>query len=219
MHPPESLVLSRLRLNLQSAPARRDIFDPYQLHRTLLRAFDTDRATAGLLSRLDLGATEATVLVQSRQSPDWSQLPDDYLAGGLATPNPAVRDWQPRFAAGQILRFRLRANPTFKRGRRRLAWLHESEQQSWLQRQGDRGGFGVLQAWGVGEGFVTMNGRGFRKPPLTCYSVLLDGFLAVTDPALLVQTVAAGLGSGKAFGFGLLSLAPAEVPLSTPGCA
>jgi hypothetical protein len=37
--------------------------------------------------------------------------------------------------------------------------------------------------------------------------VRFDGVLVVTDPALFRETVANGIGSGKAFGFGLLSLA------------
>ena len=42
-------------------------------------------------------------------------------------------------------------------------------------------------------------------------AVRFDGLLAVTDPALFRNTLQTGIGSAKAFGFGLLSLAPAEV--------
>lgn len=41
-------------------------------------------------------------------------------------------------------------------------------------------------------------------------SALLEGTLAVTDASVFGQTVASGIGSGKAFGFGLLSVAPAR---------
>jgi CRISPR system Cascade subunit CasE len=34
-----------------------------------------------------------------------------------------------------------------------------------------------------------------------------DGVLRVTDPALFTQSLAAGIGAGKAWGFGLLSVA------------
>jgi CRISPR system Cascade subunit CasE len=40
-------------------------------------------------------------------------------------------------------------------------------------------------------------------------AVRFEGVLAVTDPEVFRATVAAGIGSGKAFGFGLLSVGPA----------
>jgi CRISPR system Cascade subunit CasE len=40
-------------------------------------------------------------------------------------------------------------------------------------------------------------------------SVQFDGVLRVTDAQKLTETIARGVGSGKGFGFGLLSLAPA----------
>ena len=43
---------------------------------------------------------------------------------------------------------------------------------------------------------------------LQFYAVQFDGVLQVTDADLLVRAVQAGIGSGKGFGFGLLSLAP-----------
>jgi CRISPR system Cascade subunit CasE len=203
-------------LNLQATAARRDIIDPYQMHRTLQRAVAADRVTAGLLCRLELGATEAIVLAQSRQPLDWSRLPEGYLKADAPRPNPAVRCWTPQFGRGQVLCFRLRANPTFKRGRRHLGWLRAEEQRAWLERRGECSGFGVLQAWPVSEGFVSMPRPGLRKRTMTCYSVLFDGLLRVSDPARLATAVATGLGSGKAFGFGLLSLASAGGPGDLP---
>jgi len=210
---PGLLYLSRLDLNLQSAAARQDLLDPYQMHRTVLQAFDASRRAAGALFRLEAAATGAVVLVQSWQEPDWSCLPGDYLRGpDGGVPDVAVKVWRPRFAHAQLLRFRLRANPTFKRGRRRLAWLHEGEQLAWLQRQGERSGFTVLQTQLASEGFVRMAPPGRRRRPLTCHAVLFDGLLTVTEPSLFSGAVARGLGSCKAFGFGLLSLASVGKP-------
>lgn len=41
-------------------------------------------------------------------------------------------------------------------------------------------------------------------------SVLYEGVLKVTGPDLFRQTLIHGIGSGKAYGFGLLSVAPAK---------
>jgi CRISPR system Cascade subunit CasE len=215
MVPPERLVLSRLCLDLQSAEARRDLFSPYEMHRSLLRGFAGPRAAAGLLYRLETGATEAEVLTQSWVEPDWSQLPAGYLQRERPA---AVKWWTPEFAAGQQLCFRLRANPTFRRGRRRLAWLREPEQLAWLDRQGERHGFRSLEAWAGSEGLIQMKRAARGVAPITCQVVVFGGFLQVTDPEALARALAAGLGSAKAFGFGLLSLAPpAAVHAGGPG--
>jgi len=42
-------------------------------------------------------------------------------------------------------------------------------------------------------------------------SALLEGTLAVTDAPVFAQAVASGIGSAKAFGFGLLSIAPIRI--------
>jgi CRISPR system Cascade subunit CasE len=47
-----------------------------------------------------------------------------------------------------------------------------------------------------------------RGNPLTFASVLFEGVLEVTDPDRLRDALAHGIGSGKAYGFGLLSVAP-----------
>lgn len=41
-------------------------------------------------------------------------------------------------------------------------------------------------------------------------SVRYDGTLSVTDPVKFHQTLCSGIGPAKAFGFGLLSIAPAR---------
>jgi CRISPR system Cascade subunit CasE len=43
---------------------------------------------------------------------------------------------------------------------------------------------------------------------MTFGSVLFEGRLAITDTEQFRATLAAGIGSGKAYGFGLLSVAP-----------
>ncbi|MFE9387575.1 type I-E CRISPR-associated protein Cas6/Cse3/CasE [Streptomyces sp. NPDC007025] len=47
-----------------------------------------------------------------------------------------------------------------------------------------------------------------RKPPVTLVTVTFDGHLEVTDPEALRRTLTVGLGKGKAYGCGLLTLAP-----------
>ena len=206
------MYLSKLELN--SGPGcralLRDLASPYEMHRTILRAFPS--ADAGgpgrVLFRLEpTRPDDPVVLVQSDKAPDWSALAaiPGYLA---ASPEPA-KELVLAIRSGQRLRFRLRANPTVKREGKRLGLLDDDAQQQWLLRKGLAGGFRPVD-------FVTCRAGRRVSPPTgpahpreqTHYSVDFEGILEVLDPECLTQTVAAGIGSGKAFGFGLLSLAP-----------
>ena len=206
------MFLSRLVLNPRSRQARREAAEPYELHRTLLRAFPGPLEAERVLFRIDPARETGAlvVLVQSLSEPDWSHhrsLPHYLLA------EPEFKAFHPAFTPGQRLRFRLRANPTVKRDGKRLGLLTEDEQLAWLRRKGEAGGFRVLAALAVREGFARGRKReGDAGFPLTHLAVRFDGTLEVTDPAQLIESVRDGIGSGKAFGFGLLSLARAEGP-------
>ena len=104
--------LSQLVLNPEHAQARRDLATPYDLHRTLARAFpdddpDAHRARHGVLFRVeDATPRGVPVLVQSATLPDWTR-----LAPGYALRTDGPKPFAPTLADGQRLRFRLVANP------------------------------------------------------------------------------------------------------------
>lgn len=113
------MYLSLLKPNLRVARMRRDLGDCQELHRTLMAAFPqapeeaNAREHAGVLFRVEQERhCPPAILVQSRLEPDWAALPVGYLAPGEA---PAVKVFDAALSnvrAGQVLRFRLRANPT-----------------------------------------------------------------------------------------------------------
>jgi CRISPR system Cascade subunit CasE len=205
-----NLYLSRLCLNPLFAPALKLANDPYELHRTLLRAFPDaeDGGPGRVLHRVESphGEPHIVVLVQSEVAPDWSRLnvPPGYLEG-----QPATKSFDPAFAAGQRLCFRLRANPTVKREGKRRPLLGEDEQRAWLDRKGEEAGFRAIRVEVTPEGASCgRKSSGGATMTLTHHAVRFDGVLSVADPERLRQALGAGVGSAKGFGFGLLSLAP-----------
>lgn len=159
-----------------------------------------------------------TLLVQSDKAPDWGWLagkPDYLLAG--SEQNPACKSFDPAFQPGQRLYFRLRANPTVKRkfpgesASKRIGLYKEEDQQAWLARKAEQGGFQILSSQATAEGKV--GGQIHRSPEeshrLNLLAVRFEGLLQVTDPERFRQSVQSGIGSGKGLGFGLLSLARA----------
>lgn len=136
------MFISRLLLNPCNAQVRSELARPYEMHRTLLRAFpkgsvgierDKD-ASAGILFRVDENPRDnsISVLVQSKDKfpPDWSFLigqkdvrGHDYLISSSnipdRKPNLAITEFNiaKKLTAGQTLAFRLRANPTKRLGK------------------------------------------------------------------------------------------------------
>lgn len=225
------MFVSRLILDPRCRQVRAEMLSPYEMHRTLQRGFDADRVEAGMLYRVDVDRATGvpTVLVQSQVEPSWDfvdQLPRYVLLTG--EPNPDYKPFSPVFLAGQLLHFRLRANPTRKLSNRRTDTKHgvrvglytEEEQLAWLARKGEEGGFSVVSCHVVPEGKVygkktdpeklDKDGKP-KKHDMQHLAVRFDGVLQVTDPEALLGTVRRGIGSAKAFGFGLLSLARIEV--------
>ena len=118
------MYLSRLVLDPRSREAGRDLGDVHQMHRTVMSAFPQvkeqggARADLAVLHRLDIDqrGSNVTLLVQSGEEPDWGCLPEGYLLNlDRDGQNPATKTISNSLEAlrkGQVLRFRLRANPT-----------------------------------------------------------------------------------------------------------
>jgi CRISPR system Cascade subunit CasE len=206
------MYLSRLQLDPRCKQARTDLANPYELHATLCHAFaEPDQAPPRFLWRAEEGKIP-TVLVQSAQKPNWEKLARRFP--GYFTQAP---EYKPipleHLQTGQVLRFRLRANPTVTRKdpqnpekRKRHGIKKVEEQLEWLHRQGVKGGFSVLGAMVAQSKRVRMykhDGSG----PIVLQSVLYEGHLKITDLERFRQTLAGGLGHAKALGFGLLSIA------------
>lgn len=221
-----SVHLSQLALDSRSPAVLNDLGSPSEMHKTLWRGFpNADAGGPGrVIFRVDLPEPSTphgpVVLVQSEQQPDWSALPCGYLAEP-ARSKPLSYDGL--VSTGETLRFRLLANPTKKvrvegkKNGNRYGLLKEADQIAWLVRKGEAGGFAV----DFGSLLVTPLGMLPSRParPMrsvqsamkgqpTWLAVRYTGLLRVTDAKALAATLTAGIGSAKAFGFGLLSVAP-----------
>lgn len=142
---------SRLFLNRQSRAVRRDLADPFQMHRTVMSAFPQlterdrhDPESGSILWRVDHDQRSGVtmLIVQSELAPDWKPLLDrqpDYVASPLGSDLPPLdsKQRQLALAAGQFLSFRLRANPTkrCKADGRRIGLTSEEDQLAWLHRK------------------------------------------------------------------------------------
>lgn len=231
------LYLTRFVLDPMNHAVQRDLSDCHALHQRFMQAFptaksDSARAEFGLLYRIELAGRQRStpaLLLQSETRGNWNVLPTGYLVDDLSDINPAVKEIGARYdriESGDQFQFRLRANPTRRVLRprtsdhdamigKRVQLFTDEERREWMKRKGEQGGFVVdLEALQIGKGDVFgprqygNRGSGEKRERLTFEAAVFEGMLQVTDAELFRATLRAGIGSGKAYGFGLLSIAP-----------
>lgn len=202
------MYLSRLTLNPRSKQVRTDLANPYEMHSTLCRAFVPPevKCPAGtFLWRLELtrAQDDPVLLVQSCVEPNWQGIGIQAYFHRAETKPYKLPE---QLRVGQVLRFRLEANPTVTRDGKRHGLRKVEEQIEWLSRQASKSGFEIVGAM-VGQS----ERRSFRKrqseKPITVWIATFDGHLRVTEPKKLHSAVQEGLGHAKALGLGLLSVA------------
>lgn len=216
-------ILSRLELAPRHLGVARDVGDVTEMHRTIMRAFPasedrTPRAAFGVLFRAD--PKRRVVLVQSQVVPDWSLLPDGYLVGAETK---EIDEALAAISAGRELRFLLVANPSRKvaaaregsapRNSRRVELTSDDARHRWLVERGKRDGFG-LSGSGPHDGVRIDPVSGprsaarSRRGRITVKAVRFEGRLVVVERERFVAAIAKGVGPAKAYGCGLLSVAP-----------
>jgi CRISPR system Cascade subunit CasE len=195
--------LTRVRVSTIEA-AKMRLSDNYAWHQTLWRAFPgRDGERRDFLTRVDRRDQFFEALILSPNEPTQQ-------TWGRWEPKPVA----PSFLEHSRYRFALRANPTVKRvdktGKRwkngyRTAICDLEELKTWLKTKGESGGFAIEAVDcdpPVREPFFRKNSRG------THVRVDFRGVLAVTNHKRFQEVFQQGIGTARAFGFGLLLLQP-----------
>ncbi|MGI5473348.1 type I-E CRISPR-associated protein Cas6/Cse3/CasE [Streptomyces sp. CA-132043] len=219
--------LTRIHLNLNHPVVRRDLADRVGLHKTLMRLAPDPhgphpRQQAGLLFRLE-HHHQPSLLIQTTHPPHLDGLPTRY--GTVQT-----RDLAPvlhHLRAGQTVLYRITAAPTRHKpapvyGHRpdgtplrprgiRTPLRDPDDALAWWHRQAAVAGLTLT--------FATLTPRPFpRRDRDSPYHVLVqfDGHATIADPHALAAALCSGIGQGKPYGAGLLSLAPSAPHQETP---
>lgn len=182
------------------------LHDVYDWHQFVWRAFsDNDDKTRRFLTRLDRRRDGFRLLVLSVDKPTCPKAAD---RAGCVWQTRAI---SPEFFEFRRFRFQLRANPTKRDNatRKRVPLRTEGELLTWMDRKAEQSGFAV----DVDELRVNQEGREWfriasRKMTGFHHAVDFAGVLSVTDLTRFLIAFNRGIGSAKAFGFGMLTLLP-----------
>lgn len=217
-----TLHLARLTLNPLNRQVIRDLADPYDMHRTLMRAAERepDLLTPFLWREEYSGPTEPPiVLIQSEQPLNWNALSDGFVH------QIEQRTWYPEtiLKEGQQVRFRVVANPTVNRvppsksgedpenlparGRRkRLGLRCEADQLAWMQRQADR--LGLVQFSAAVSRSRQIRSHRKANHCITICTAQFDGNATIAEPTALISGMRKGIGHARMLGLGLVTIAP-----------
>jgi len=211
------IFLTEARIDHLEAALRREslphgLSDTYAWHKAVWQAFpDRKGELRNFLTRLDRNQKGYRLLIVSQtlpRKPTWwtsdqwrtKEIPGNYFHHS-------------RYA------FEARVNPTKKirigsteKGDRkkngaRIPLATPEDLVNWIDRKGQAGGFTIernsllINPEGK-ESFIRQSKQGSHN------GVNFQGILQVTDPELFQKTFTQGIGSAKAFGFGLLIIAP-----------
>lgn len=228
------MYLTRCEINPVARGARKLLSSPQAMHAAVLASFHAGSGDVGrVLWRVDQDRKHTWLYLVSSAEPDLTHLIDQ--AGWPTTQTWQTRDYETllaRLEAGQEWAFRLRANPTRSvrdgtdQGRgKRVAHVTVAQQMDWLVRRAP--GLGI-DLGKQEEPRLVLSGRGvdqFRRRAdgperggssswgqVTVAWAQFDGTLTVVDPDLLRAVLTGGVGSAKAYGCGLLTLARAAAP-------
>lgn len=207
------MYLSRVAIDLENRNTMRALDNPEILHGMVETCFSGERQRD--LWRLDELNGQTYLLLLSPEKPDLTPLARQI---GLPGTGWEVRDYQPlleRIVPGRSWRFRLAANPVTsipqpgkERGKIKAVTV-AAHQREWLVKQGTRHGFLVTP-----EQFdmVRSEWKLFRNKgrSLSILSVTFEGILTVTDQEKFRDALLKGIGRGKAYGMGLLTVMSCE---------
>lgn len=217
--------LTKVLMDRRSSASRAALGDVHACHRAIMRAYPQG-LEGGARSRLRVlwreeSAIPPVLLVQSSVAPDAAVLGE---ALGASRVDVKRIDERLRDAVrpGSEFAFRLVANVTRKidtrsladgarRHGRRVPLRRDDDRYRWLDRRIAMAGAAVVRVGGIPD--VQIRGPVHRTGrrggiPITFEGLDFRGRLVVEDAERFLRSLAEGIGPAKAYGFGLLSIAP-----------
>lgn len=207
------MFLSLLEIDSRAQMARTWLSNPYRVHQRLAMAFP-GAPSGRVLFRIEDEWLPPRIIVQSQAEADWEAAFGQFAV--LAS-HPQQKCLDVEVSAGEILRFRLLANPTKRLSAgcpgarvdgRRVGLLKEDEQRGWLERKAAGAGFAPLAVEVRPRSTIVSHKNPAKDRSRQSHlAVQFDGRLRVTDPDRLREALQSGIGTAKGYGFGMLSLA------------
>ena len=203
------MYLSRLVIDLENRKSMLALNNPEILHGMIESCFPGERKRN--LWRIDELNGHTYLLLLSQEEPNLTNAARQISFPDAGWETKSYQSLLDRIQNGSRWQFRLAANPVTssimpdgKRGKKKAITITEF-QRRWLARQADQHGFSLLD-----DQFDVMSSewRVFQKKGhrVSILCATFEGLLEVTDSDLFREALTEGIGRGKAYGMGLMTV-------------
>lgn len=203
------MYLSRIPLDFTDRNTMKALSSPSMFHGAISDSFMGERPD--VLWRIDNLNNQLFMLILSIDKPNLTNFSRQFSNGD----HWETKDYDQltkRIKDGNVLRFRLTANPTKsvsdKNGKRGKIAAHitTEHQKNWLIQKGTQNGFSVNE-----RSFDVVQSKWYRfykhgNNCVTLLSVTYEGILEITDAEKFKSALTKGIGRGKAYGMGLMTV-------------
>lgn len=211
------MYLSKLEVDIRHPGARQCIRNCQDMHRTLMKAFqsdysDTARRDVDMLYRVYPNKKTTLVYVLSGEKPDWKKCSNSGLRlYGIKD----ITKLEDNLKEDMLMTFDIAVVPSKKKRREgmknssRVTIDNSEERLEWLKTRGTKNGFAVK--WAREDGDIKVFGsHSVDKGGAMCHrGVRFTGVLQVTNVNDFISGFKTGIGPAKAYGFGLLMISRA----------
>lgn len=215
---------SKFLINPQRRGARKLLSSPQALHAAVMATVppDVKPEDGRILWRLDITGHQYALYVLSPEKPDFSTLIEQ--AGWDTRPGESAHYGRllAKLENGQEWGFRLTANPVKRqrgKGDKILPHVTPAQQSAWLRERAQQWGFEVIPVENQEIADIPLvtarkdlsfshRDSSGNIGKVTLRKAQFDGALRITDVELFRKALVNGMGRGKAYGMGLMTLAP-----------
>ncbi len=188
-----------------------NISDEQIVHSAILQLFNSNRETSGVLyKQLGVGTEGelivAQYLVYSKTSPKpVESLPEPFL---YTVEIEDSKEIEPHFKEGVTLRFSTWLNPVRRNRETKNCYLinNPEERREWFENKMKNIGATVISYQEKAQKTICFNKHDMQGKYV---GILYEGKLRVDAPETFLENYVNGIGKGKAYGLGLISLARA----------
>ena len=192
-----------IKIEMDRRNTRHLLADCQQMHRFVTSLFGTDRQSSQILYRTNPLRDRLCIYL-------YAQGPAEQVPEYCDVQQRDVTAWLEGMDEGQLWSFDLIAAPTKKvgaEGRKnscRRILRDPAERQEWLVRKAEQSGFALLHAEELEQIHISGSHRQDSGGMMYHDAYHYRGTLQITDAAVFRRTMQSGIGSGRAYGFGML---------------
>lgn len=194
-----------IKIEMNRRDARGLLADCQQMHRFITGFFGTDRQSGQILYRTNLVQNKLCIYI-------YAQSPAEHIPDNCEVRQRDITAWLDSMGEGQIWSFDLIAAPTKKvasegkKNSQRRILRQPQERQEWLERKAAQNGFSIIQAQEQEQLHVSGKHKSDKGGMMYHDAYHYQGVLQIIDADAFRQALKKGIGSGKSYGFGMMTV-------------